>query len=545
MENRFKLPLLAVSGGLLMTLAWPMMPMAPLMFFAFSLPLVVMEADLRRPATQRKRWKSFFYIYLFLLVWNVGTTWWISNVHLIAGIFANLANALLMAIPLLLTRYVYLRAGRFLGYIAFICLWLSFEYLHLNWELTWAWLTLGNGFAFFPQWIQWYEWTGPLGGSFWVLVCAAFFTHFILIPVLFEKKRPPTAAYVYMILLMLFPIMYSWYLFHQYEEKGEKIEVIVVQPNIDPFNEKFEGSDRYIPKVEQVERMKSLSDSLISPSTRWVLWPETSFDTEQSLWEEEIERIPEVEELRQWVASKDNLELITGATTFRSYGNDRDQSPPTARHHPSVGYYDVYNSSFHIKAGHPVNIYHKSKLVPGVERMPYPAFFRFLEALVLNLGGASGSMGTQPDREVYCHEQGHCTTPCICYESIFPEFMSEASRKGAGFISIITNDGWWGNSPGHRQHAAYASLLAISLRRDIARAANTGISCFVDQRGLIRGQTSYWVPAVVKDQVRLNDRLTYYAEHGDYLGKLAAFLGVLLFLSVWVKHFTRLRSIDH
>lgn len=542
MENNFRLALLSVFGGLLMTLAWPMFPLAPLLFIAFMAPLVVIESLQRRTDRKKGAWWAFLHIYLFLLTWNVGSTWWISNVHLAAGIFANLANALLMSAPLMFSRFVYLKAGRYLGYVSFICLWLGFEYLHLNWELTWAWLTLGNGFALYPQWIQWYEWTGPMGGSLWVLLVAVFIFHFIILPAVFERRKPAPVAYVYSLGLIVLPVLYSLFLFNQYADKGEEVEVVIVQPNIDPFNEKFEGSDSYIPKAEQVNRMKTLSEQFITPDTRWVLWPETSFDTEQSLWEEEMETLPEVNDLKLWVASKPGLELITGATTFTSYGMLRKNAPATARYHPNVGYYDVYNTGLHIRAKQQLSVYHKSKLVPGVERMPYPAFFRFLENLVLDLGGASGSMGTQAYREVYCHSEGHCTSPCICYESIFPEFMSEATRKGAGFISIITNDGWWGNSPGHRQHAAYASLLAISLRRDIARAANTGISCFVDQKGVIRGQTKYWEPAAVRDKVKLNNELSYFAQHGDYVGKLAAFLGVLLLLSVWVKHFTRRRQ---
>src|SRR5574343_444659 len=69
--------------------------------------------------------------------------------------------------------------------------------------------------------------------------------------------------------------------------------------------------------------------------------------------------------------------------------------------------------------------------------------------------------------------------PAVCYESVYGDFMAKYIRSGAEVICIITNDGWWGNTPGHRQHLAYAKLRAIETRKQIIRSANTGISCFV------------------------------------------------------------------
>src|SRR5258706_1529504 len=149
--------------------------------------------------------------------------------------------------------------------------------------------------------------------------------------------------------------------------------------------------------------------------------------------------------------------------------------------------------------------------------MPYPSVFGFLDKYSIDMGGMSGSLGTQDDRNVFAHGN-YKAAPVICYESIFGDFLSGYVRNGAEMIFIITNDGWWGNSPGYKQHAAYGRLRAVEFRRSIARSANTGISCFINQRGDVEQATPWWTEEVIKARLNKNDALTFYAKHGDYIG---------------------------
>jgi apolipoprotein N-acyltransferase len=165
-----------------------------------------------------------------------------------------------------------------------------------------------------------------------------------------------------------------------------------------------------------------------------------------------------------------------------------------------------------------------------------------LGALVIDLGGASGSLGKQAERSVFSNKDSTATAaPVICYESVFGEFCAEYIQKRANFIAVITNDGWWGNTAGHRQHLRFSSLRAIELRRSIARSANTGISCFVNQRGDILQPTEYWQPAVLKADLQLNTEMTFYAAYGDYLGRIIAFLLVFVLISIAVKKKTTIQ----
>ena len=176
-------------------------------------------------------------------------------------------------------------------------------------------------------------------------------------------------------------------------------------------------------------------------------------------------------------------------------------------------------------------IYHKSKLTPAVEKMPFPEYLKFLENFSIDLGGTVGSLGTDDVRKVFITQKDSLrVSAAICYESIYGEFFSRFARNGAELIFIATNDGWWGNTPGHRQHFIYARLRAIETRRSIARSANTGISAFINQRGDILQESDYWVPVVLKGTINANDKITYYTHHGDYIARIAGFVSVMLLL---------------
>ena len=108
-------------------------------------------------------------VLLGMLIWNAGTTWWIWNSTAAGAIGAIIANSFLMGLPLWGFHIFRKKYGDKAGLLSFITFWLSFEYIHLNWQLSWPWLTLGNVFAKKTCWIQWYEITGTCGGSLWVL----------------------------------------------------------------------------------------------------------------------------------------------------------------------------------------------------------------------------------------------------------------------------------------------------------------------------------------------------------------------------------------
>ena len=522
----------SLLSGVLLWLSWPERGFTFLIFFSLT-PLFFVEHYFSHFQKQLSAGKMFLHFFLTMLTWNVLTTWWIYNSTDVGSFVAMGLNSLFMAFIWQLFHLVKRKQGSAIGYISLVLFWISFEYLHLNWEISWPWLTLGFAFATKPQWIQWYEFTGPLGGTLWILSTNIIFFQLaknVLIKDLLKKIRTINTAILTSIvaLLIAVPMILSLVMYHHHHDKGIASKVVLIQPNVDPYNEKFNGNS-----ADQLTRLLRLGASATDSSTEYMLGPETALA--EGIWESNIDEDKSVQTIRKFLNAYPKLNLLVGLTSFQSYAEGEKRSLTARKHSSGNGYYDVYNAAMMITQAAPIQLYHKSRLVPGVEKMPYPQIFGFLEKFSLELGGTSGSLGTQEHRTNFRALDNTKIAPAICYESIYGGFMSGYIRDSAAFIAIITNDGWWGNTPGYRQHMNYGRLLAVEFRKSVARSANTGISCFINQRGDIVEQTLWWEEEAISGTVYKNKHVTFYASHGDYIGFIAAFLSVTLLLYLVLK----------
>jgi apolipoprotein N-acyltransferase len=528
-QNKKALPwLLSVSSGILLWIGWPTSPV-PYFLFIGLVPLLILQDYLQKNSSKSGR-KVFGFGYLAFFIWNVATTWWVWNSTPAGAIAMLVLNTLFMAITFWLFHLTRKAAGDLFGYLGLVCYWLAFEYIHLNWDISWPWLNLGNGFAMIPELIQWYEFTGAFGGALWIwlLNLALFFS-------LFYKgtiKKPEMRWLTFAIALLVVPSIGSYLIGASHEESQESVEVVVTQPNIDPYSEKFIGSEKFIPYQQQVEKFINLSQQELTTETSFLVWPETAIDNVFN--EVSLDRYPILDTIAELENQFSALSVLTGITSYQQYLNV-DKATPTARYRDDLGYYDVFNAALFMNENGIKKTYHKSKLVPGVEILPYPKVLNFLTEWIFDLGGTTGSLGRQKERTVFYNENGVGIAPAICYESIYGEFMAEFIRNGAHYIFIITNDGWWGNTPGHRQHLHYATTRAIETRRSIARSANTGISAFIDQTGNISHATEYWEPAVIRADLNKNEELTFYVVYGDYLARTSLWLSIFILLASIVK----------
>ncbi|GJM27510.1 MAG: apolipoprotein N-acyltransferase [Cyclobacteriaceae bacterium] len=526
----------ATLSGLLLWLAWPVGPGAPLLFVAW-LPLLWVEQNV---PGKRAGLRFFLMAWWACLIWNLGTTWWIYYSTAAGSVVAILANAFLMTIPWMLFRITRKMAGDAWGYLSWVLYWCSFEQIHLNWEISWPWLTLGNGFAMFPEWIQWYEYTGVFGGTLWILL-----VNLGLFRLLLSGEKTTIKLTAGLIAGLSLPIIISYMIFFTYQEQGPEVEFVVIQPNVDPFTEKFINSENFIGFEQQVDRFIQLSEQKLTDDTSFLLWPESAIDgffEESLLKAKEIplnarvlqpDKLKSLIKIREFKRNRPKLSLLTGLTSYQIY-KEASLASPTSRRDGEV-YYDQYNTAYFAGDDGTFQTYHKSRLVPGPETMPYPKVFGFLSDLLVDFGGTSGQMGKQTERTVFFNSKGVGLAPSICYESIYGDFMAKYVRNGAHFIGVITNDGWWRDSPGHKHHLHYAVLRAIENRRSVARSANTGISAFINQRGDILQPTKFWDQDVLKSTLKANDELTFYSKHGDYIGRTAVWLSILVFLAAWVK----------
>lgn len=526
---------LSVLSGILLALGWPPLPLFPMIFLGF-IPILFIENIIESNYKNTSHLQLFQFSYLAFLIWNALTTWWVCNASLPAGIFAIAANALLMCFPILLFHQTKKQLGDNIGYASLIFYWMGYEYLHHQWELTWTWLTLGNGLSMYPQVVQWYEYTGVFGGSLWILLVNIFI--FIQINNIVKTTGGKSLLFGYVfkistvsLLLIVFPVVVSVLIYRNYEEKSEKqIDVVIAQPNIDPYHDKFGG----MTEEEQLNKLILISNMMLDSTVDYLVWPETAFGTDLLI--NEMEENDAIISIRLFIKNFPQLTLITGISAFKEY-RPGEKLTPTARKFGNT-YYDAFNSAIQVDNSENIPIYHKSKLVPGVERMPYPGVFKFLEKLTINMGGTSGSLATQDHRSVFFSHDSTGIAPVICFESIFADYLTEYVRNGGRAFFIMTNDGWWKNTPGYQQHLLYGRLSAIENRRDIARSANTGVSCFVNQRGDILQPTEFWKDAVIRGKINLNSGQTFFSKNGDFIGRTAAFVAVLLILVTFVSKAT-------
>ena len=500
-QKMFRKLLLCLISALFLVLSWPPSGF-PLLIFGAFVPLFFILKDL-----EKKR-LAFVYSFLVFALWNTFTTYWIYNASLFGAIVAVCVNSILMAS--VMTFFIWLKSkfNDRRAWFALISLWISFEYLHLNWDLSWPWLTLGNAFAHYPQSIQWYEYTGTLGGSLWILL-----TNISLFYSIKNKSK-----YLISAIVITLPILFS-FLINTKNETGKVVEIVVVQPNIDPYFEKFND----LTSMQQLEKFIELAESKLDTSTNYLIGPETAIV--DGVWENKIENSPEIQRLIQLIEKYPQLNIIVGAVTYKAYSKT-DKIPKTARQFlGSDTYYDIFNSAIQINI-FDISVYNKSKLVQGVEFTPFPALLENLEFLAIDLGGITGSLGTQDYREVFASTSAKMA-PIICYESVFGEYISQYVRNGADMFTIITNDGWWKDTPGYKQHLNYASLRAIECRKAIARSANTGISAFIDSKGIITNATQWDEEIVIKGRLETNSTQTIYVMYGDYIGRISAFIAVM------------------
>ncbi|HLC82230.1 MAG TPA: apolipoprotein N-acyltransferase, partial [Bacteroidia bacterium] len=242
--------------------------------------------------------------------------------------------------------------------------------------------------------------------------------------------------------------------------------------------------------------------------------------------------------IKKFLSNFPKLKIIIGASTAKAYKPGEKLSETDRKFRNEDAYYDAYNTAFQFDNTGKVQKYHKSKLVPGVEQMPLQFIFKYLEQFAMEMGGTSGSLGVQSTRTVFSSADNKFKfAPVICYESVYGEYVSDYVKNGANVIAVITNDGWWGNTPGHIQHLKLSRLRAIENRRNVVRSANTGISCFINSYGEIFQETKYWVPAVISGKIELNNELTFYTKFGDYIGRIAMYIAFILIIYSWLIRF--------
>ena len=523
-------PLWLLVAGFVLLMSLPfLVPHLGFLSLVAFVPLFQLDRMLREHEVRH----AFWYYFTAFLLFNVATTFWIWFVSGPGAVAAIILNALQMAALFAIYRWggkiVRRRMKRPLAAEAwslafFTITWLAWEHIYFNIEISWPWLCLGNAFATSTRLVQWYEIFGAVGGSAWILICNSLI--FLMISGSGRRERAWYAGFA--AAFTVIPILCSEIRYATYRESDDPFEVAVIQPNIDPFH-KYGVT----PQSALDNRLMELMAAEVTPETRYIVTPETftyNLDIDEPDYHDSFRRY------KAFLAAHPRTDLLLGALTFRRF-ESREKPTRSARKLSEGVWADLYNTALVMDSKTMYGYYFKSKLVPGVEIIHYENVLKFLGPLVEKFGGSSSSYGTQDEMDAIPGSDGRKVGAMICYESVYGDWSRVATKKGASFLAVMTNDGWWGDTPGYRQHFNFARLRAIENRRDVVQAANTGTSGFINQRGDVMFKTAWWVETSFHGTINGNDTVTPFVRHGDVVGLSAGYaflviLAALIILSI-------------
>ena len=284
---------------------------------------------------------------------------------------------------------------------------------------------------------------------------------------------------------------------------GEVVTTAVVQGNI-------AQEDKWNPALRDLitdQYLAMTREALEHRGATFVLWPESSTPF---FFERDLIRGSEIRRL----ARKSGATLLIGS----------DQVEPmkatSATDKPKELY---YNAAFLVKPDGEVGaVYRKMHLVPFGEYVPLKSLLFFVGPIIEAV--SAFSPGSDP---VLLPVGGHKASTAICYEVIFPSLIRRFVQDGSELLTTITNDAWYGRSSAAYQHWEQAAMRSIEQGRYLARAANTGISGFVDPYGRVLQQTDLFHPAVLVQDIRFVTSRTIYSRVGDVVAWLSLAITVL------------------
>jgi apolipoprotein N-acyltransferase len=490
--------------------AFPPMPFGPLAAVAF-IPFF--------HAVGRRGPKTALGIgYAAGLLWSAATLYWIAWPTAAGFVGAMLILPVFFGIFAFLLSWLHVVWGG-LAFASAPFLWAGLEKLSEWGQLAFPWNSLSTVCVGQPVWIQFADRTGAVGVSFWIM-CLNVLFYFLLMNLTasafpaaprsgihFRNAKKARAVSAALVLAVLLPWIYGTLSLRAAKETGGAVRISLLQGNVDPYKKwtpAFLDSNFII--FDRLTRQAAGK-----PKPDLVVWPETAtacYLRHRFLYLNWIKHLTDTLDVH----------ILTGS-------HDYEWSPDDSVR--------TYNAAFLLRPGSwDIDRYYKMRLVPFSEHVPWadriPALRRLAFSVRSDMGDYSMGDSTGVFRMRLPDGRTVWFSPLICFESVFPRLAARCAAKGAQFLVVITNDGWFGNTSGPRQHAAIASLRAVENRRWIARCANTGISEFVDPYGRVVSKTAFNREAVLSGSVVPRSRLTFFSRHPDLFG--GSVLGADVFL---------------
>jgi apolipoprotein N-acyltransferase len=501
-EKPFYLFFSAILQAVLLNLAWPP-HQSTVLVFAGLVPLFFLHRShgVNPAGIFLLSWLSFFLFHLL-------AAWWMYSSTVAGSLMAHMVNSFCMAAVLLGWSVMdrSLKAGPVLSFFILASFWISFEWLHHRWDIAWPWFTLGNVFSDRTSWIQWYSYTGVLGGSLWILGVNFLISEFIVKAIRYK----PVVGFpwgVAAIIIAVIPVIISSLMVLPPQMK-QSYNILIVQPDIDPVTEKFDQMS----EEQQLGKAIGLLETVDLQHVDLVVLPETLLT--QAINEDSLNQSFSLQRLKSAILSRSDAALVVGAYTRKP----ASEVPEEASVSPENGNaYVLYNSALYL-SNDTVLVYHKSQLLPLVEKQPFSWVMAPFRNLIERSGGFFGSYGTRAEALEFGLGDTVNLFPVICFESVFGHRVRNRNNDKPAILVTLTNDGWWGSSGGYLQHLNYARLRSIENRMWNIRAANTGVSAIIDPHGNIVKQTNYGTEELLSAEVPAIKPGTFYAKYGDLMG---------------------------
>ncbi len=527
-DKKYFLPVLIC--GIAYGLSFPPVNLYFLIYFSF---IILLNIVLHSFNLKQVIFRTYS---VFLFAGLTGVSWIaLSGMRDNADPFLIIGGTLILFIyplffipPMILFYYINKNTSggkfKYLSQFVFPFLWTGFEYLQTQGQVNFPWLFAGNSQTYNLSKIQYADYTGMFGVSFWV--CSVSVCLFFLFNKIKNNQwKTFSLKSIVMISAIIFiyflPDIYYSFSKREFTDEG-KIKIGIVQPNINPWDKwsgkQFDLINGYLDQIRQIHS----SD----PDVKLIILPETAlpYYFRERYFSERFELIKNL-------CDSIRIPLMIGTPDLEYYEN-QSEAPNDAKIMKSSGLkYDTYNTAVLFepeKDKDEFQKHQKIKLVVGSERMPYQELFPFSKQLVQwGVGISSWQIGR--DTNNFTLKDGETFNTAICYESVYPEFFAEFVNRGAQFSVIITNDGWWGKFFGTYQHNKFAVFRAIENRRWIARCANTGISDFIDPQGRMHQQTEIDEKINIVAEIGLINEKTFYTLHGDLFAKICLAAGLFAF----------------
>ena len=504
-QNSNGIYLYGILSGVLLGISFPPIPLPYFVFFALVPYLFILEKK-----DGLAEINKFTYVTMF--AFNLITLYWVGSWSKEADPFLMISGAALLffnpALYLIPSSLYYVSKKFFPKKVAlflFPIFWTTFEFLYSVTEARFPWLTLGNSLPYFKSYIQIADIVGVYGLSLLILYSNIFiyltFLHY-------KSYRKIHFGYSSAALLILiFPVIYGFIKVNNFKRSDEKVQVGLIQPNLNPWNKWEEGN-----LDSQIDLYFELSRHAVDEGAELLLWPETALPVYLLSAGYSDQKL----RLKKFIDSVD-VPLITGMPDANFFKNE--EAPDYAKESQVSDYlYTSYNSILLFSPGNPkVQKYGKIKLVPFGERVPFVDQIPFMGELIKwNVGISSWNVGR--DTTIFKVKLDSLAdslslSGVVCIESIYPDFVAQFVKKNSKLIAVVTNDSWYGNSSGPYQHKAISVLRAVENGRTVVRAANGGISAIINPVGEIIAQTEMFEREVLVGDAYLYSDLTFFSRY--------------------------------